>query len=1521
MKTLFDNFSFGIIRTNPKLTTNVKLVVSSDGDLYLSSFDGINTFISSKQYKNVKVSPNSLFNYDLHNFWGKGNTPLSYVYQVKPTRDFTIKDDFKDQYEEVYNYGFEINRDPYHKEEFKIFAPLWLRRNLPDKFIVVRIDGPILNGVQSDLLENSTIVKTFDLKNSSLSTYLTNYINQEQFPQSSLFVDYTFTEFTKFVGISIKNGGFVQSGELSKDGYTKDMPMIQFEEFITLGFERTGTVLANLMNLEFLFDDDAADFDNHRYIGLYVNEFADGTFDILSSETLSTNVTKVVTNGTTYDYSNVGQTNSLFYAKSPSESMYTVFVRQPFLSNELIIKSSENIVSLFEQFSNVEFSLRSYPITKTGRESVIIRINGNMIPNNYLAIGINAPTYTLYANDSVQRASFNGNQFSNQGSAKDIAFALNGAINAIADNRLMSILIDATTLLVYSINTAVSVYDMIYTNTNVFDNGFTLENNGVFAGSFASTDNKLAVTAQYKDYFNETDNLYVKTKTGYSKILNVYTYMQDFDVDSSNRPIKFYKVNDLIVIELDSPASVDNIGNIQFVTKLQSSFGRLSIVPMKDFDFDFYSTEYGFNHWDEFYTKMYYTNYTLGAAADLVASMVVDNNTFYPTKTISNSKYYDYLNMIDMSIRCINNEYIGNNNSVLISTYKANLTAVKQEFYNFMFDSFGFIIEYSVLENTNGTMSFNQEDYFKELRSLLGVDDLEGKIDGGVDSEYSRLNENFTKEFAATSRTIPYISKWTKEFTDVKDMSYRLNTNLAFGTENFSPSFYIKDPTPQLFTHEWYLLGRVPSDVNGPLSNFIDVSKLNDPSLESVQFGKLNGLFEEPFDLQRYLTGDTDYFTEYFTVERIPYLNNGQIEYKYITPQIRYTEFDRFSRAEFAETFFRGVKIFGKVLKQSQLINNNVRNIEYIKNDDLVDYKFAAILVPVYLEYSVEYTDITNTQVQSLEVLNDGFKYDNVEIKVYKDDRYKNILFYIQVKIPHVSNLQAKRIDIDYNVLYNLKSLLEWDGSTITYLPTPLSGSLDLSNQVSFNVYRGITNNLGSTPQFSTEIATNEVGVFDGSLLIVERSSGTDQLRYTLSQITNVISNDLIQIDGSISILVPPLELSDEYYKRTSVFISNGGKNFFRNIFRTVSFANLFELINTGSPTVKYFTIDQNGIQGNQTDFVIEFERPDSIKKINTLRNDNDIDKPNTLLILNRNVGYVYKQSDTPKFLIINRYKGYYDPKFIDVFAFSDIGLLENEKNLNLQFDFSPMFGVVKNYFFSKVNIESSNSLLTAVNKYQPVYPLVDEVALSKRDYNVFMSSWDSTYFTKSLDRFVSQYVSGFFSHIESKTFFGSKAMHIPDTIEINSFDVGQYVANNLTKGFSIDFLIEKCIIDILINDGVGAAVDLYSNGYTSIKQKTRYEFLADFIRENILPRYYLNEVKVWALSTNIKQTFPEYDFQATSAQKIQRGYKLFKNYNQNFLNNSRFDVSLINSVSNSLTRYNYYAFTFEIAKNKYRHT
>ena len=65
-----DDISFGVLRTNPKLTTNVKLVVNSMGSLYMDSMEA-NSALSNTSFKKVPINPNGAYSLDISKFYNE----------------------------------------------------------------------------------------------------------------------------------------------------------------------------------------------------------------------------------------------------------------------------------------------------------------------------------------------------------------------------------------------------------------------------------------------------------------------------------------------------------------------------------------------------------------------------------------------------------------------------------------------------------------------------------------------------------------------------------------------------------------------------------------------------------------------------------------------------------------------------------------------------------------------------------------------------------------------------------------------------------------------------------------------------------------------------------------------------------------------------------------------------------------------------------------------------------------------------------------------------------------------------------------------------------------------------------------------------------------------------------------------------------------------------------------------------------------------------------------------------------
>ena len=288
-----DRTSYALLKTNPKISGNVKLTVDSRGELSLNSFDA-NPALADSKYKRVPITPESQYQRDLKSFFeGTPNEIVFQLYQVDDQYQNTKRELYQ-QFDNFYNYGVEQLASKFYDEDFSFLAPIWLRKVVPDYFVVFRVNHPASpvtyeNGTLEDLYQNffqeARIVKTFDMRaTSKLGRYLRKIVEDPRFKERPLEVSYEDDVPTTWYGISYKDATITGKGEFLSDFWKTDQPIKDFENFITGGFERNGIISTNLINLEFLFDDpEASNYSINRYFGLYVSEIQLAELELASS--------------------------------------------------------------------------------------------------------------------------------------------------------------------------------------------------------------------------------------------------------------------------------------------------------------------------------------------------------------------------------------------------------------------------------------------------------------------------------------------------------------------------------------------------------------------------------------------------------------------------------------------------------------------------------------------------------------------------------------------------------------------------------------------------------------------------------------------------------------------------------------------------------------------------------------------------------------------------------------------------------------------------------------------------------------------------------------------------------------------------------------------------------------------------------------------------------------------------------------------------------------------------------------
>lgn len=277
--------SFALLKTNVGLTTNVKIVVTSNYDLFLDSIVSTSE-LSESRYKRFRFNKNQFFDDILPSYYK--DTPIDIAYKIKFDDDADIMSgDFANQYDDIYQYGARnIIDNKFYTEEFEYFAPLHINnKKIPSKFIIFRVDGPGLQTITKDnfrdeILQKMKSVKVFDLTlESSLGEWIDkNFISNRYYPNKSLYIDFRKMEFSTWKGIDFERGGYTEKSFMMDSVLEYEQPYFDMEKLILNGYQNNKVIYPNLLNMSFLFDDTPATktslrkWSLNRYLGFYLDE-------------------------------------------------------------------------------------------------------------------------------------------------------------------------------------------------------------------------------------------------------------------------------------------------------------------------------------------------------------------------------------------------------------------------------------------------------------------------------------------------------------------------------------------------------------------------------------------------------------------------------------------------------------------------------------------------------------------------------------------------------------------------------------------------------------------------------------------------------------------------------------------------------------------------------------------------------------------------------------------------------------------------------------------------------------------------------------------------------------------------------------------------------------------------------------------------------------------------------------------------------------------------------------------------
>lgn len=1584
------NKSFALLRTNPKLTTNIKLVADSSGDIYLSSIKASRDLAQSSFQKHA-LSEFGQYNRDVAIFYGK--LPKDKRYEVgREHTDLAVSKEYSTQYENLYNYGASFNYTKVYDEQYRIFSPIWLEDRVPQKYVIYRVEDVDFDRSYRDnesgqnyriqeMLSKATIVKTFDLTNNSkLGKYLNSHINDPLFPKSHVTFNFELDDPTYFSGIDAMIGGFVKKSDYIDDDYIReDLPEILANNTITSSFERNGIVSANIFNLEFLFDDhDAKDYNIYRYFGLYVDEHIEG-------EVLVDNVTKDGMlyisgdnriNGDSELIPTEAETNlpMLSWVKDKNGEFH--HVKNTFNSrNRKFLQNSRSINTSFkgdkENFTKKIENEIQVPVISKDPFNGFIRFkltkapvhNDKIFLGDLLEISIenfNLGDFIFIADETMPIGTYSEGRYSCQGNTSQIAAAIAGSIRNgeiipyNARSIKNEIVIDdysqgrnkyTTIFGIHSSNpyTFLDMTDCVSADS-FFEKRYNefIDEGGTVTGGLQLGD---------YDIFTMSGGCSINQGITVSSsdvgLLTVGDYVKHFRKEKYTRIEEIIKdpLSDNFRVVFENKVIFSNTNLISTYKIYMTQFGKFEGYDMKDFDFDFYST----TNSDISHLTLESENYlddessfSLSSAkpsSNNVSLVVAPDPTFSGQVEIDGVQWTVLIDGLDVRPFLSKGDFLRGQDEQ--TQEGANKTYNEILVVKFIPSSSGGYTIIRVKEEPNSvlynipdsaddkTFVFKQSEEninmfsFKNLSNVIEDDSSEIDEQAVVDiqSEYDRLNENSLKETSVSSRIIPTICKFALkngEATNARSLPYILNVNEAFGVDNLSPDISVaSDRDSDKLNMEHFLIWNIPPYLKTNTSIPLLRDYVN-PEEDAMYFPQvINRLKDIEYD---YFSSFLTYIGAHVENERSggfstsplggsiynPYtpINTLAEDDNWANSKTRrlYTSFTGGDSLRFASTVFKGLRYIYKDRKEFSLGNP----ISFQPSSSVNGYKYSTVLC---------YTNNLPSTAAGYE----GPYEAKTEFEFIKNEKFKTLTLVIHVSLPN-NNVNF----LDIYQAYTLNNIVDSNGDTIN---SKVRGFLEFggigggSNWIDPTTQ--VTNSLLSVGFNSTKFTKDIFKIDEEYSYLVfslyDQGIGGPNSVYSLKVVSVIDDENIIvagtpgRVDTSAAAGYPEkITILDYLNENDTTNLGNGieleyhqgGKRGWENVLSSVVAPGMAEKINTHD-NIKYTTISEDGVESDGL-YCIEIQDGVELIKTSILDIETDEDKPKSFKLNNDEIGHdLVAREDGGYYTNLRRMNGEYDPLFKDVIEFtaayrhkklvpSDAAttrptaeylrqqsIYNRLSEVNCVFssylEVDKYYGIIPNFFYHKVNEEGGKVLKLDQNTDKPpLYPLIGEIAIDKRDLNLFNSKYSSNYYTRSYEGGKYKRVSGTLSPIEERSFFASTIMKVKDEYNITAYspiyvnslkeldiirydekeNQSAYVFEDSQKIY-IDFYIMDSIINELIEDEkLVSYYSKYVKAENSYGDKTSLEDdTILYIKDNIIPRFELDEILIYGKPVTSENT------------------------------------------------------------------
>lgn len=1391
-----------ILRTNPVLTSNVKLVVDSSGEIYLDSINA-NRTLSDQRYKKFNLDRNGHFAYDIASYYSA--TPYETVYEpLRRDSDLSVYREYDKQYEEQYNYGARLNGSKEFDENIRFMAPLWINEKLPEYFVIYRIEEPISklplddsldgipeNGIGIDdrimeMLNNATIVKSYDLRRGSIiGDYLDRFANDKDRPKAPLTVSFEKDEKTSWNGIDIRKGGFASKGEyIYRDFVGTDREEILNNKFITDGFKRNQLISANLINMEFLFEDFDDTYDVNRYIGIYVNEHEEGTFKSIryKADTIFIDENTLTSN---FDIDGVTLTPKRMLPNNELDLPILQYVKSGKSFGHVLNDPNTDILKLKVRSFNInndkyvkkDNSLRITNILDNAKDFIKITVNENPQPaeefilTTYTEYLIQEPTdefyYRLTADTSMAPGEFAKNKFSPNGTTTQVAKAIVDAVKLFEDLEL-NIKLKNSEIFIENYK-AGNRTNSFFVSTSVNSSAFTIEGLehtnelSLHADILSDFNTFLPYGGSYQNFGFLVDETEVGDIDGDTYIKDGPLFIKIVEVVKDPYYTNYYRV--CLGGKVNNLKLTDNSVGLWVENRIK--FGKFEALDFHDFDYNFYSTRNS-----DLGELQYELDYTIDG--------VVDDDV------LSVSQLED------------------------ISGEFANLQGVRLP----------------VTPNSSGISS--------------------------VDSEYDRLKENYTTELALESRVVPTINKWKYyEGVNAKEMPYMLTMSEAFGKTNFSPDIEKTGRNISNMTHEWFYLYKHP--IYDGITTDADIAEMVTKLTSYIQPEASIDL-----DYSKLIDVNNNWFDRLFIYDGYDVPDTG---FAPAIPTTKYVRLRGGSTKAPAEALFRGLKV--KLYERKEFNEPNPKNL--ITSTVFNDYKFTAVL-----NYNHDQSE------------------DSVSIKAIQNKAFKFVCLYIEL------NSSEKNIEtLNRTLLYSLRDF--FDGNN-TAVDTTVNGYINFDiTQDGDSKYvdgEGVGTKLIRDLQLNANGSYNNI-IFEyvgdtWVLPIIEIYSSTS------IRIANNSNGKIYNVGGTNELditLIPENDWSNITFKYV-----DGGYKLAKSLIESISAKNIADTLNNNdTENIEYITVETDGTI-NTNRFIINVESGNKISKHSKLVANPDPNKPNSYKVAAGSIGYNVEDRIDSYSTDLIRMSGHYTPLSRPVVSFTDLyseyktdqlvspdireQTIYNRYNrmgvafMSYIYRGQYKYGLIEDMFYHKVNPEKADGILKLSNTTgsQPKYPLIDEIAIDKRDVNVFRSSWEDQYYVKNGSNKQNINVYGTLSTHEESAFLAStlnlprsqyeitaygditNAVSLDDMKSIKesgNFD-GDVVQYEDVDRIYMDVYLDNMLIDLLESDNAGRSIKKFVLASESYGDKsTVNDDIREYIKVNLLKLMNINDLKVYNKDNN----------------------------------------------------------------------